>query len=372
MRILVDTPSSKLPLKPGLVLGLLVLLAHLGLLQSMPLSLGPGKTTADSVLSFSTRAIDLQPAQEPTPGKPASLSAVRPKVRMAPRPTPESIRSESSTAPSAEGQQAGDLGSGVESEVSAATSGAVPALAPDFSAPPVPETFEAPPAPRPPRTRAPNFQAAGLAESTRLMYRVHANKFPFTLNGELVWRNLGSRYAVKLSYSAFGLSRTQTSHGQISENGLAPERFSDKYRSEVAAHFNYPAGKVTFSANTPEAPLLTGAQDRLSVLVQLGALVASEPERYGPGMTLTIQTIGPRDADLWLFTFGDFELLELPGGSLQTIKLVRNPREPFDQKVEVWLAPKLGYLPARIRISETNGDAIDQQWTSTEAADVDD
>ena len=116
--------------------------------------------------------------------------------------------------------------------------------------------------------------------------------------------------------------------------------------------------------------MLAGAQDRLSVLLQLGALVASEPERFGPGTTLTVQTVGPREADLWLFTFEGRESLTLPGGTLEGIKLVRNPRKPYDQRVEIWLAPALGYLPARIRITETNGDAMDQQWLSTEPVSV--
>jgi hypothetical protein len=32
----------------------------------------------------------------------------------------------------------------------------------------------------------------------------------------------------------------------------------------------------------------------------------------------------------------------------------------------VELAPALGYLPARIRITEANGDYVDQQWLATE------
>ena len=84
-----------------------------------------------------------------------------------------------------------------------------------------------------------------------------------------------------------------------------------------------------------------------------------DSRRYGPGTTLTIQTIGPRDADLWLFTFEATETLELPGGTLQGIKLVRNPRQAYDQKVEVWLAPQLGYLPARIRITAVSYTHLD-------------
>ena len=52
-----------------------------------------------------------------------------------------------------------------------------------------------------------------------------------------------------------------------------------------------------------------------------------------------------------------------------TLRLVRNPRREFDQKLEVWLAPGLAFLPARIRITEANGDYVDQKWSSSESAD---
>lgn len=203
------------------------------------------------------------------------------------------------------------------------------------------------------------------------MYQVRASRFPYRLSGELLWRNEGDRYQALLRYSALGLTRAQTSRGRITDQGLAPERFSDKYRSEVAAHFNYARALVTFSANTPDAPLLAGAQDRLSVLIQLGALLASNPDRIGGGSTLSIQTVGARAADVWLFTLLTTEPLTLPGGNIDGIKLERLPRELYDQKVEVWLSPQLGYLPARIRITETNGESIDQLWQATESVETD-
>lgn len=118
---------------------------------------------------------------------------------------------------------------------------------------------------------------------------------------------------------------------------------------------------------SPEHARFPGAQDRLSVLAQLAALVASAPQGFSPGTTLQVQTIGPRSADLWLFTFGNMETLELPGGTQQGLKLVRQPRQMYDQKLEVWLAPGLAYLPARIRITEANGDYVDQKWEASEA-----
>jgi len=364
----VDTPSPKNLPGRWLVLSLLVLLAHLGLLQSMPLALNPGSSVADPAMSFVTRTL------APAPVMPSTVVAAKPRARPvikpAPRPTPvpPTPVAEPVTGPEIAFGSIDSASTSASSAELLAADGTPQAVGrTEPAAAPEPET--PPPVPRPPREKPPSFSLDTLSGSTRLLYKVHANKFPFGLNGELQWRNQGERYSVRLSYSAFGQSRTQTSRGRLTDLGLAPERFSDKYRSEVAAHFDYPQGKVTFSANTPDAPLLSGGQDRLSVLVQLGALVASEPERYGPGTTLTIQTIGPRDADLWLFTFEATETLELPGGSLQGLKLVRNPRQPYDQKVEIWLAANLGYLPARIRITETNGDAIDQQWAGTEPLD---
>ena len=50
---------------------------------------------------------------------------------------------------------------------------------------------------------------------------------------------------------------------------------------------------------------------------------------------------------------------------MAAVKLTRNPRREYDQKVEIWLAPALAYLPARIRMTQANGDFVDQQWKST-------
>ena len=220
--------------------------------------------------------------------------------------------------------------------------------------------------PGPPRDHAASVSAYTVPGSVRIKYQVDANKFPFSASAELRWQQTGESYDARLDLSVLGQTRVQTSRGQITSKGLAPIRFSDKFRSEVAAHFNRAQGKVTFSANTPDVALLAGAQDRLSVLVQLAAMVASAPQSYPRGSTITIQTIGPRAADLWRFTVGEPETLALPGGQQATLKLVRNPREAFDQKVELWLAPALDYLPARIRITEANGDYVDQQWLVTE------
>jgi len=344
------------------VLTLVVLLAHLGLLQSMPLSINPTSQISNSSAVFVTRTIPTEPVALPVAVQ--AIHTVRQRIIPKPRPAMGHVllKNEQLAATQQTLVAVSDnTAPANQTDETTAIAGAEPAVV--LAQAPV----KAPPSA--PTLPTAHFSAARLSASTRLIYTVKTNKFPFPLSGELLWRNLGDNYSARLRYSVLGLTRLQTSRGLISDAGLAPERFADKYRSEVAAHFNYAQGRVTFSANSPDAPLLPGAQDRLSVLVQLGALVAREPARYQAGNTVSIQTIGPRAADLWLFTVGNTETLELPGGAVPALKLERQPRELYDQKVEVWLAPQLGYLPARIRITETNGDQIDQMWTSTESAD---
>ena len=101
------------------------------------------------------------------------------------------------------------------------------------------------------------------------------------------------------------------------------------------------------------------------ILVQLAAMVGSHPEAYPEATIIAIQTIGPREADTWLFTVGHKETLTLPGGEQTALKLVRNPRKEFDQRVELWLAPAMSYLPVRIRITEANGAYVDQKWRAS-------
>ena len=109
------------------------------------------------------------------------------------------------------------------------------------------------------------------------------------------------------------------------------------------------------------ALVLAAAGD--AALAQAGSELA---KRYPPGSMISMQTVGTRIAEPWTFTIDAAETLTLPGGEQQSLRLTRLPRREYDQKVEIWLAPALAYLPARIRITQSNGDFIDQQWRSTE------
>jgi hypothetical protein len=209
-----------------------------------------------------------------------------------------------------------------------------------------------------------------VAPAARLVYDLvgEVRQMQYHAQAELMWRHDGQKYDARLTVSAFLVgSRSQSSEGSITPQGLAPSRFSDKKRrGEQATHFDRARERIVFSANTPEAPLQPGAQDRLSLLLQLSALLAGDPARFGPGATLNIQTAGPREAELWQFTVEGPETLNLAGRPVDTLKLVRQPRKTYDIRVELWLDRAPPHLPMRSRITQTNGDYLDQNLRSVE------
>ncbi|NMM81249.1 hypothetical protein B2J86_09990 [Acidovorax sp. SRB_14] len=207
-------------------------------------------------------------------------------------------------------------------------------------------------APRPVRIPPPvrlDFEVSGQAK-----------KLHYSARAELLWQHDGQHYQARQEIKLLFLgARTQTSEGDIAAGGLQPRRFGDRARSEQAAHFDYAHNRITFSANTPEAVLVPGTQDRLSVFLQLGALLAAAPERYPVGTRISVATASARAADVWSFTIEGEETLDLPVGATPALKLERLPRRDYDQKAELWLAPALGYLPVRIRLTQANGDFAD-------------
>lgn len=247
-------------------------------------------------------------------------------------------------------------------------------------APPVPEVAPRPEPPSPEAgstTTAAGAPTAGAAVthvgpgdaqapgSTLLRYDVQVQSKGLSVNAdaELRWEVRGDDYLAKLEISAFLVgSRVQTSQGRVGPQGLLPSRFGDRRRrTENAAHFDQDGRRLRFSNNTPDAPLLPGGQDRLSVFLQLGSMLRARPQAFGPGQPITLQVTGTHGADLWSFTVGASERLSLPAGQLDAVRLTRAPRREYDQKVELWLAPSLQYLPVRIRITDHDGSAADQQ-----------
>lgn len=349
---LVTLPPSRptWPLK-GLALVLVVVLAvHAWLLGGMPLlnpwAMNAAQHTA-SPIAMQTRV--LVPAKAIPPPAPAPKRARAQAAQIVPAAGSAEENSESflPLAPVESAQDAPEL-------IAKSKQERIPE--PPATATPEPDNEE--PAPR-----------YSFAPPVRLNYDVSAltggNRQ--TAGAQITWKHDGTDYQASLVVTKFLLTMRQwTSKGTLTEAGLAPVRFGDKGRgSEVAAHFVREEGRVIFSANTPPVPLLPGAQDHLSVFMQLASLWAGEPERYVAGDSISFQSIGPRHSETWTFVVSPEEPITVPGGTFPAIKLTREPAGDYSTKAELWLAPKLAYLPAQIRLSESNGNVLDMVWTDS-------
>ncbi len=193
----------------------------------------------------------------------------------------------------------------------------------------------------------------------------------YTGSGTLQWSHAAGHYDARLEISAWGFRvRTWTSTGTLGAQGLQPSRFGDTARGpELVTHFEQDKNRISFSSGDGDLPLLAGAQDKLSALLQLSALVGADPQRYGSGSSITFQAADSHRAELWEFKVSAPETLEFPDGGLRSIKLTKEANPQFDQKIEVWLAPATAYLPVRIRITEAGGNFVDLLWQKTQKPD---
>jgi hypothetical protein len=173
--------------------------------------------------------------------------------------------------------------------------------------------------------------------------------------GELQWNPTAKGYQARLEGRLAGFNiLTWASQGGFDAAGLAPVRYTDQRRGKgmQAANFQRAAGKISFSGPSTEYPLLQGAQDRLSWMIQIAAIASADPRRVASGARISMYVVGARgDADVWTFRVQGIEDVKSGDGTLRTIKLLREQRKPYDTRVEVWLAPSLHYLPVRARLT---------------------
>lgn len=182
----------------------------------------------------------------------------------------------------------------------------------------------------------------------------------YQANATMSWQQNGPGYDARLELRVLFLgSRVQHSQGRMAPDGLVPERFTDKARHERQLVFDWPQGQVVSPGRT--APLLAGAQDRLSVFLQLGWLLARQTQPPAAGQTWTLPVASASGTEPWTFAFAGAQRLQLPAGQLDTWKLSHQRRTPDGQQIELWFAPALHHLPVRIRIVQDNGDEVDQQ-----------
>lgn len=392
--------SAGLPARPpwralaGLTL--VVALAHLLLLGLAPMAMGPEPSPLAN--KFITRTIviappaaekaaaapaaapvEARPAAPPKPRRPRAPSAPKPKpqptqapqVAPTPEPAPDASVPATPDTPDLTAQAAPDSGaSAPEAPASAAAGGAGGAGGAAGATTAAGGTGDGSPgstagAASPTSGNIAGTQSLRIPGSVKLSFAATGQRGASPMQGvfgTLEWLQDGSTYDARLTLKLlFATILSQHSAGRIGPSGIEPERYSESRKGEVAAHFAREQGQIVFSNNAPPVPLLPGAQDRLSVVMQLGGLLAGDPARYPGGSQITVQTAGTREAGTWVFNIENEEKVTVQAGEYTVRKLTRSPRKDFDVKLEVWLAPALGYLPVRIKQTQPNGDFADME-----------
>ncbi|WP_149136942.1 DUF3108 domain-containing protein [Cupriavidus campinensis] len=189
-------------------------------------------------------------------------------------------------------------------------------------------------------------------------------------DGLIRWEQDGGRYRLVVETRVLWFRFVFQSAGEMGPGGLTPLRYEEARRSKKeVARFDPAAGLIVFETRGGQAPMPQNFQDRFSVFLQLVGWVAADPQRYAaPGVTDTFNVADTREVEPMQVQYVGEETIEIGVHGMVTTKhFVRLPRHPGDKRrVEVWLAPALKWLPARLRQTEPDGTQIDLVYRSTE------
>lgn len=208
-----------------------------------------------------------------------------------------------------------------------------------------------------------HHHATALAQHQQLHYRVHGvvKGMEYHAHAQLQWSLDDGHYQAQQTISAFLLgSMEQTSQGAWTAQGLVPLAFSDRrFAKRRTVHFDWDTAQAQFQPLRPAVPIGPGAQDRLSVFLQLAAMLQSMPALRQSGTQIEIPTLGTRSLQMWTFVVEHSETLELHAGAEPTLRLRRQPLAGDSAHGQLWLSPARGFLPARILLQESNGDVME-------------
>ena len=214
-----------------------------------------------------------------------------------------------------------------------------------------------------------------LAPSAQLAYMVDIRSQGMQQQGSssLVWRQDGRFYDAHWNYYLVKLGDDSLrSTGVVSPAGLGPVKVHINRETPGEIVFDYEHQRLRYSRPEQELPLAAGTQDRISVLLQLSAMLAADPARYPVGTAVTLPVSTETSLSDWTFTVeGEETFQALRDKSVRALHLVHRPRDQDSARLEVWLSPDMEYLPARIRVTQPNGDFADHRVVRAQSVLVD-
>jgi hypothetical protein len=335
-----------------------VTLVHLWVAEHMAEASRLGAGNADST----PRRIDVAFVQELAPAAPPA--AAPPRERRAARPAAIAPAKPASAPPPPLPVEPLEPAP-VEPPATAAS-----APAPEVVASAVPEEPPVAAAAAAPASAASAPPAFEWPPSTRLSYTLTGNyRGPVEGSAQVEWLRRSGRYQVHLdvvvgpSFAPL-VSRRMSSDGEITEQGLKPQRYDEEtkvaLRDPRRQSIAFEEGRIVLPGDRVR-PTIAGVQDSASQFVQLTWLFTTQPQKLRPGEWIEVPLALPRHVDLWRYEVVGEEALTTPAGVIATfyVRPRRENRTGNDLLVEAWFAPSLQYLPVRIRIRQDAETSVD-------------
>lgn len=208
---------------------------------------------------------------------------------------------------------------------------------------------------------APAAPAFEWPASTRLAYKLNGN-YRGEVQGQasVEWLREGLRYQVHLQAlvgPAFAplMARRLSSEGELTEQGLKPQRFAGEQRigfgtRRWALAFGPEAVTLADGSRREAQP---GVQDEASQFVQLAWLFTVQPQALAAGHSVEFPLALPRRVDRWTYDVIGEDTLSLPFGELKAMHLKpRRSGRAGELTAQIWIAPTLQNLPVRILIHQ--------------------
>lgn len=301
------------------------------------------------------------PKPKPAPARPRPAPKAVPPPPAAP---PPEATAEADASPADGAEQAADAAAAPIQASAAEVAPAVEltsATAPEPPEPPVAEV--APPEPVKPALKA------SLPPSAELNFDVaRTDRDGGTWSGlsTISWKQAAGAYKLSMEASVSVLvARVNlvllNSEGTVGPSGIVPRITTEKRRgkSQTATHFGGPDGKITFSASERSYPMVPGAQDKATFLMQLAAIGRADSAQFASGVELFVGE--EKDANPFGFVLVGQETINTPMGPLATWHLARPPRPgAYNSRLDIWLAPAHNWYPVQIRNTESNGSVTTQ------------
>ena len=317
----------------------------------------------------------LKPAAPPPVVPVATAKVAKPKVHAAPRPKPpassaEELRRKKEAQAQARAQREAEerereeAQARAEAEERARQEQLAQAAVPAASEPQGAASAAAAPASAASAPASAAAAAASAAASdtaaldrwpvdTRLNYALTGHfRGPLYGDARVQWQREGSKYQVRLDarIQVFG-TQVLTSQGEVTPDGLIPRAYEElrpgKRRTAQLGD------EVVILENGRTVPRPPGVQDTASQFVELSQRFASGREVLEVGRSVKVWLARPGGVDEWVYEIVGKEPLHTGKfGTVEAFHLkprqLTNPRGNIN--VEMWFAPSLQYLPARIRI----------------------